>query len=51
VAALARGRELRVLRATDGKLLQESKEAPRDAAWDGSGRLWVLGAREIRIVR
>jgi hypothetical protein len=51
LAALARGRELRLLASADGRVLQESKEAPRDAAWDVSGRLWVLGAREIRIVR
>ena len=51
VAVLARGRELHLLAAADGKVLEESKRAPRDAAWDASGRLWVLGAREIRIVR
>jgi len=51
VAVLERGRSLHLLAAADGKVLQESKRAPRDAAWDASGRLWVLGAREIRIVR
>lgn len=51
VAVLARGRELHLLAAADGKVLEESKRAPRDAAWDAAGRLWVLGARELRIVR
>jgi hypothetical protein len=51
VAVVARGRELHLLAAGDGKVLEESKRAPRDAAWDASGRLWVLGAKEIRIVR
>ena len=51
VAVLARGRELHLLAAGDGKVLEQSKQAPRDAAWDAAGRLWVLGAREIRIVR
>lgn len=51
VAVLARGSRLVLLAAGDGKVLEESKRAPRDAAWDASGRLWVLGAREIRIVR
>ena len=51
LAVLARGHTLHLLSAGDGTVLQESKRAPRDAAWDASGRLWVLGAREIRIVR
>ena len=51
VAVLARGAELRVLAAADGKVLEESKQSPRDASWDAAGRLWVLGPREIRIVR
>jgi hypothetical protein len=51
VAVLARGKELHLLAAADGKVLEESKRAPRDAAWDAGGRLWVLGPREIRIVR
>jgi hypothetical protein len=51
VAVLARGHELRVLSARDGAVVEESKRAPRDAAWDAAGRLWVLNAREIRIVR
>jgi ribosomal protein L24E len=51
VAVLARGKELRVLQAKDGAVVEESKRAPRDAAWDAAGRLWVLGPREIRIVR
>ena len=51
VAVLARGRELRLLAAADGKVLEESKQSPRDVAWDAAGRLWVLGAREIRIAR
>lgn len=51
VAALARGSDLRLLSAADGTVLEESKRAPRDAAWDAAGRLWVLGPREIRIVR
>lgn len=51
LAVVARGRELHLLDTRDGKVLEESKRAPRDAAWDASGRLWVLGAREIRIVR
>ncbi|HEU4558907.1 MAG TPA: hypothetical protein VFS20_13700 [Longimicrobium sp.] len=51
LAVVARGRELHLLATGDGKVLEESKRAPRDAAWDASGRLWVLGAREIRIVR
>jgi len=51
VAVVAYGRELHLLAAGDGKVLEESKRAPRDAAWDAAGRLWVLGAREIRIVR
>ncbi|HKP76017.1 MAG TPA: hypothetical protein VJT67_10770, partial [Longimicrobiaceae bacterium] len=49
VAVLARGRSLRLLGAADGKVLEESKQSPRDVAWDAAGRLWVLGAREIRI--
>jgi len=51
LAVLERGHGLHLLAAADGKVLEESKRAPRDAAWDASGRLWVLGAREIRIVR
>lgn len=51
VAVLARGKELRLLSAADGKVLQEGKHSPRDVAWDAAGRLWVLGEREIRIVR
>jgi len=51
IAVLARGKELRLLAAADGKVLQEGKQSPRDVAWDAAGRLWVLGAREIRIVR
>ena len=51
LAVLARGRELRLLAAADGKVLEESKQKPRDVAWDAAGRLWVLGAREIRIAR
>ncbi|HEV7586622.1 MAG TPA: hypothetical protein VGO40_00735 [Longimicrobium sp.] len=51
IAVLARGKDLRLLAAADGKVLQESKQSPRDVAWDAAGRLWVLGAREIRIVR
>jgi hypothetical protein len=51
VAVLARGKDLRLLSAADGKVLQESKQSPRDVAWDAAGRLWVLGSREIRIVR
>lgn len=51
LAVLARGKDLRVMDAADGKVLQESKQSPRDVAWDAAGRLWVLGSREIRIVR
>lgn len=51
IAVLARGKDLRLLAAADGKVLEESKQSPRDVAWDAAGRLWVLGAREIRIVR
>jgi hypothetical protein len=51
IAVLARGKDLRLLAAADGRVLQESKQSPRDVAWDAAGRLWVLGAREIRIVR
>ena len=51
IAVLARGKELRLMAAGDGKVLQEGKQSPRDVAWDAAGRLWVLGAREIRIVR
>lgn len=51
LAVLARGKELRLLDAANGAVLQESKQSPRDAAWDAAGRLWVLGEREIRIVR
>jgi hypothetical protein len=51
IAVLARGKALRLLAAADGKVLQEGKQSPRDVAWDAAGRLWVLGAREIRIVR
>jgi hypothetical protein len=51
IAVLARGKDLRLLAAADGKVLQESKQSPRDVAWDAAGRLWVLGSREIRIVR
>jgi hypothetical protein len=51
LAVLARGYELHLLSAADGTVLEQSKQAPRDATWDAAGRLWVLGAREIRIVR
>jgi hypothetical protein len=51
LAVLERGRDLRLLAAADGKVLEESKQSPRDVAWDAAGRLWVLGSREIRIVR
>jgi DNA-binding beta-propeller fold protein YncE len=51
VAVLARGRELHLLAAADGAVLEQSKRAPRDARWDAAGRLWVLGEREIQIVR
>lgn len=51
LAVVAFGKELHLLAAADGKELEESKRAPRDAAWDAAGRLWVLGEREIRIVR
>lgn len=51
LAVVAYGRELHLLAARDGRVLEESKRAPRDAAWDAAGRLWVLGGREIRIVR
>ena len=51
IAVLARGKALRLLAAADGKVLQEGTQSPRDVAWDAAGRLWVLGAREIRIVR
>jgi len=51
VAVLARGSELNLLAAADGAVLEQSKRAPRDATWDAAGRLWVLGAREIQIVR
>jgi hypothetical protein len=51
IAVLARGKELRLLSAADGKVLQEGMQSPRDVAWDAAGRLWVLGEREIRIVR
>ncbi len=51
LAVVAFGRELHLLAAADGRVLEESKRAPRDAAWDAAGRLWVLGGREIRIVR
>jgi hypothetical protein len=51
IAVLARGKALRLLAARDGKVLQEGKQSPRDVAWDAAGRLWVLGEREIRIVR
>jgi hypothetical protein len=51
IAVLVRGKNLRLLSAADGKVLEEGKQSPRDVAWDAAGRLWVLGAREIRIVR
>jgi hypothetical protein len=51
LAVVARGKDLRLLAAADGRVLQESKQSPRDVAWDAAGRLWVLGAKEIRIVR
>jgi DNA-binding beta-propeller fold protein YncE len=51
LAVVARGKALRLLSTADGTVLQEGKQSPRDVAWDAAGRLWVLGAREIRIVR
>ncbi|MFL5380931.1 MAG: hypothetical protein ACJ8GN_00260 [Longimicrobiaceae bacterium] len=51
IAVVARGKGLRLLAAGDGKVLEEGKQSPRDVAWDAAGRLWVLGEREIRIVR
>lgn len=51
LAVVARGKELRLLAAPDGRVLEEGKQSPRDVSWDAAGRLWVLGAREIRIVR
>jgi hypothetical protein len=51
IAVVAYGKELHLLAAADGRVLEESKRAPRDAGWDVAGRLWVLAGREIRIVR
>lgn len=53
LAVLARGEggAVRVLDAADGRVIAGEGEAPPDAAWDGRGRLLVLGAREVRVVR
>jgi hypothetical protein len=49
VAVLERGRGLRVLDAATGRVVGRTDEAPRDAAYDVAGRLWLLHPREIRI--
>jgi len=51
IAVLARERGLRVLDAATGAVVAGTDEAPRDAAFDVGGRLWLLYPREIRIVR
>jgi hypothetical protein len=53
LAVLARGAGagMRVLDAADGRVIAGEGEAPPDAAWDGRGRLLVLGTREVRVVR
>jgi hypothetical protein len=53
LAVLARGDEgeMWLLDARTGAVRSHSAEAPRDAAFDVGGRLWVLHAGEIRLVR
>jgi len=53
LAVLARGEGggVRVLDTADGRVVAREGEAPPDVAWDGRGRLLVLGTREVRVVR
>jgi DNA-binding beta-propeller fold protein YncE len=52
VAVLGNGDEgVRLLETGSGKVVGRTDEAPRDAAFDVGGRLWVLYPREIRIIR
>ncbi|HEX8695559.1 MAG TPA: hypothetical protein VF746_24310 [Longimicrobium sp.] len=51
VAVLSREDGVRVLDARTGAVVGRTKQAPRDAAFDVGGRLWLLYPREIRIAR
>jgi hypothetical protein len=53
VAVIARGRSggLRLLDARTGAVVGRTDEAPLDAAFGVEGRLWILNAREVRVVR
>jgi DNA-binding beta-propeller fold protein YncE len=53
VAVLARGKGggVRVLDARTGAVVGRTDEAPLDAAYGVEGRLWILNAREVRVVR
>jgi hypothetical protein len=51
VAVLAEDEGVRLLETGSGKVVGRTDEAPRDAAFDVGGRLWVLYPREIRIIR
>ncbi len=51
VAVLGDEGGVRLLETGSGKVVGRTDEAPRDAAFDVGGRLWVLYPREIRIIR
>ena len=51
VAVVSEGRGVRLLETGEGKVVGRTDEAPRDAAFDVVGRLWVLYPREIRIMQ
>jgi len=51
VAVLSEDEGVRLLETGSGEVVGRTDEAPRDAAFDVEGRLWVLYPREIRIMR
>ncbi len=51
VAVVSDGEGVRLLETGEGRVVGRTDEAPRDAAFDVGGRLWVLYPREIRIIR
>lgn len=51
LAVFRAGGGLRVLAAEDGRVLGRTDEAPADAAWGSDGRLYVLEAGGVRVLR
>lgn len=50
-AAFRAGGRLALLAAEDGRILGRTTEAPADAAWGADGRLFVLEASGLRVLR